>query len=44
MAIEDADQAINERQKQKIPYIQRALKPITDLLNYLQSNTNSDPR
>lgn len=44
MALEDAGEAINNRQKQRIPYIKKAIEPITDLLNYLQSQVKSDPR
>ena len=42
MAIVDAQNAINDRQKQRIPYIQKALAPIADLLNYLHSHISSN--
>jgi hypothetical protein len=44
MAIVHAEQAINDQEKQRIPYIQKAIEPIMDLLNYLQSQINIDSR
>jgi hypothetical protein len=44
MTLKDAGQAITNRQKQRIPYIQKAIEPITDLLTYLQSQIQIDPR
>jgi hypothetical protein len=42
MMVQDAEQEINTRQKQRIPYILKATEPITDLLNYLQDRIRRD--
>ena len=40
----DPEQWIGDQMKEQMPYIQRAMEPLTDLLNYLQTQINTDPR
>jgi hypothetical protein len=41
---ENAEQAIKDQEKEQIPYVQKWMEPLTNLLNYLQTQINTDSR